>query len=82
VFNILAGSFRSCPFSSLLAELLIVLTFFKLAEMDVVLGAFANLRKATISFVMSVCLPLRMEQLGCHWTIFMKFDIWLSKKKY
>jgi len=31
------------------------------------LGAFANLRKATISFVMSVLPPVRMEQ----------FDIWI-----
>jgi hypothetical protein len=38
------------------------------------LGAFAKLRKATISFVMSVCLSVcpsvRMEQLGFHWTYF------------
>ena len=32
------------------------------------LGAFAKLRKATISFVMSV----RKKQLGCHWTDFHK----------
>jgi hypothetical protein len=46
------------------------------------LGAFANLRKATITFVMSVCLPVRpsvclyvrMEQLGSHWTDFL--EIW------
>ena len=31
-------------------------------------GAFAKLRKATISFVMSVCLSIRTEQLGSHWT--------------
>jgi hypothetical protein len=35
-----------------------------------VLGAFAKLRKATVSFVMSVCLSARMEQLGSHWTDF------------
>jgi hypothetical protein len=36
------------------------------------LGAFAKLRKATISFVMSVCvrLSVRTEQLGSHWTDF------------
>jgi hypothetical protein len=28
------------------------------------LGTFAKLRKATISFFMSVCLSVRMEQLG------------------
>jgi hypothetical protein len=31
-------------------------------ELGLSLGAFANLRKATFSFVMSV----HMEQLGCH----------------
>ena len=38
------------------------------------LGAFAELWKATISFAMSVCLPFRMEQLGSHWTDF--HEIW------
>jgi hypothetical protein len=37
-------------------------------------GAFAKLNKATISFVMSVCLTfrpaVRMEHLGSHWTVF------------
>ena len=32
------------------------------------LGAFAKLRKATISFIMSVRLSVRMEQLGSQWT--------------
>jgi hypothetical protein len=32
------------------------------------LGAFAKLRKATISFVMSVRLSILVEQLGSHWT--------------
>ena len=36
------------------------------------LGAFAKLRKATISFVLSVRLSVRMEQLGSHWTEFDK----------
>ena len=31
---------------------------------------FAKLRKATVSFVMSVGLSVRMEQLGSHWTDF------------
>jgi len=30
------------------------------------LGALAKLRKATITFVMSVCPSVRMEQLGFH----------------
>jgi hypothetical protein len=34
------------------------------------LGAFEELRKATISFVMSLRLSVRMEQLGSHWTDF------------
>jgi len=32
------------------------------------LGALAKLRKVTISFVMSVCPSVRMEQLVSHWT--------------
>ena len=36
------------------------------------LGAFAKLRKARISVVMSVCPSVRMEQLGSHWTDFDK----------
>jgi hypothetical protein len=28
------------------------------------------MRKATITFVMSVCLSIRMAQLGFHWTDF------------
>ena len=34
------------------------------------LGAFATFRKANMSFVMSVRLSIRMEQLGSHWTDF------------
>jgi hypothetical protein len=34
------------------------------------LGVFANLQKATISFVMSVCLSVRTEQLGSYRTDF------------
>jgi hypothetical protein len=36
-------------------------------------GAFAKLRKATIRFVMSVRLSVRMEQLGSHRTDFHEF---------
>ena len=35
------------------------------------LGTFVNLRKATVSFVMSVCPSARMQQFGFHW---MDFD--------
>ena len=38
------------------------------------LGAFAKLRKATISFVMSVCPSVLVEQLGSHW-ILIELDI-------
>ena len=41
------------------------------------LGAFAELRKMTVSFVMSVCsvcLSIGMESLGYHWTDF--HEIW------
>jgi len=41
---------------------------------SVFLGAFAKLRKATISFVMYVRLSVRMEQLGFHWTYYN--EIW------
>ena len=34
------------------------------------LGTFAKLQKATISFVMFVCLSVHVEQLGFHWTNF------------
>jgi len=36
------------------------------------LGAFAKLRKVTISFIMFVRLSVRMEQLGYRWTDFHK----------
>ena len=41
------------------------------------LGPFAKLRKATLSFVMSV----RSEQFVSHWRIFMKSDIWIFFRK-
>jgi hypothetical protein len=34
------------------------------------LGALAKLRKATISFIMSVRPSVRMEKLGCQWMDF------------
>jgi len=37
---------------------------------DIFLGAFAKLRKATISFVVSVRLSFCMEQLDFHWMDF------------
>ena len=37
------------------------------------LGAFAKLRKATIRFVMSDCLPVPMQHLGSHRTDYHEF---------
>ena len=42
----------------------------EVVESEWFLGAFANLRKATLSFVMPVCPSVGMEQLGCQWTNF------------
>jgi hypothetical protein len=36
-----------------------------------ILGAFAKLRKATISFILCVRLSACMGQTGSYWTIFM-----------
>ena len=50
------------------------------------LSALAKLRKATINFVTSVCPPpplpslrasVSVEQLGSHWTDFIKFVFWI-----
>jgi hypothetical protein len=53
--------------------------FFQLASIESIivasLGAFAKLRKATISFVMSVRLSVGMVRLAPTGRIFMKFDI-------
>jgi hypothetical protein len=42
----------------------------KNGDQIIFLGAFAKLPKATISFLKSLCLSVRMEQLGSHWTDF------------
>jgi len=39
-----------------------------------ILGAFAKLRKATIRFVMTVCLSTWKNSA---WQIFMKLDVWV-----
>jgi hypothetical protein len=39
---------------------------------SIVLGAFTNLQKGNISFI--VCPSVCMEQLGSHWKDFMKYD--------
>jgi hypothetical protein len=52
-------------------------TFLKGKEILSFLVAFAKLRKATISFIMTACLStrpsFRMKQLGAHWTDFHEF---------
>ena len=42
------------------------------SQFHICLAAFAKLRIANISFVMSVCLSVRIEQLGSHRTDFRK----------
>jgi len=43
-----------------------------------IVGSFAKLRKANISFVISVCVSVRpsvrVEEHGCHWTEF--YEVW------
>ena len=41
------------------------------------LGAFAEQWKTTLSFVMSVCLSVRVKQLSLTGRIVMKLDIWV-----
>ena len=36
---------------------------------------FAELRKATVTFVVSVCLSVRVEHFGYHWTVFTRVRI-------
>ena len=48
----------------------ISLTFTLLLEVYLFLGAFVKFRKATISFVTTVCQTARMEELGSHWVDF------------
>jgi hypothetical protein len=47
-----------------------------------VFGDLAKLRKATVSFIVSVCLFVRMEQLGSHWTYFHETLYWRIFRKY
>jgi hypothetical protein len=48
-------------------------------------GVFAKVQKAPISFIVSVCqcvclLAVCIEQIGSHWMDFVKFGIWLLFK--
>jgi hypothetical protein len=49
------------------------------ARFNPVLGAFAKLRKATMSFVMPVRLCVRIEQLGAHLTDFHEIEYFIRK---
>jgi hypothetical protein len=44
------------------------------------LGAFAKLRKATINFVISVCLSVRIEQFGSHWNGLCEFLVYKTNR--
>jgi hypothetical protein len=48
----------------------------------VLLGAFVKFQKVTISFVMSVRLSVRMEQLRSHWTDFHENLYFNTFRKY
>jgi hypothetical protein len=43
---------------------------FKSQGLILLLAAFTKLRKATINFVMSVCMSVRMDHLSSHWPDF------------
>ena len=68
-FCVPAGSGSSTPMQSDRRPLWVALQ-----KLCTFLGMFAKLRKATISFVMSicplVCLSVHMDQLSSHWTDF------------
>jgi hypothetical protein len=55
---------------------LIFSSWYVLNNTHIFLGAFTELRKATISFIMSV---YPYGQLGSHWTNFHEFGIWEFK---
>jgi len=46
------------------------------------LGAHADLQKAIISFVLSFCPSVHMQQLAANGLIFMKFYIWIFFRKF
>jgi hypothetical protein len=48
----------------------VIISLFGVPNRSLFQGAVEKLRKAPISFVMSVRLSLRMEKLGSHWTDF------------
>jgi len=51
---------------------------FKIVAAFLFLGAFAKLRKATVTFVMSLRPSVRMRQLGCHRTDLYLLDDYYS----
>ena len=48
---------------------------------DALVGVFTKLRRATVSFVMTVLLPVRLEQLGSHWTDFHEIKYLITFRK-
>jgi len=44
--------------------------------MYIILLRFRSIRKIAKSDLLSSCLSVRTEQLGSHWWISIKFDIW------
>jgi len=59
-------------------KLILVFQWIKLA---IFLGSFAKLRRATVVFVLSICLAVHMGQLSSQWTDCVKFYIWIFFKK-
>ena len=51
-------------------------------QKKVILGTFAKFRKAIISFIMSVCPSVRMEQLGSQWMDFHEVSYLSIFRKY
>ena len=49
---------------------------FIISRLSVILGTLAKLRKATVSFAMSACPSVGMEQLCSHWTNFREIWCW------
>jgi hypothetical protein len=79
VFRSTKGNARHClstggPHTSALRGYPVIRPSYNLNISHGFLGAFAKLRNVTIGFVMSVCLSVRMDQLGSHWADF--HEIW------
>ena len=71
-FQLLTAVLMIHAFCAILAETLLLASRQRRLESSCTrfLGAFAKLRKATVSFVMTACMFVRVEQPGSHWTDF------------